>query len=191
MDTLDLGPATRTMTDLIAGVRDDQLHAATPCPAYTVGDLADHIGGLALAFTVAARKEGTASSAPSVDGSRLEDGWRTRIARDLEQLADAWRDPASYDGTASAGGVEMPGPVAATVALNEVVLHGWDLATATGQVFAVRDEDVATCFTFVEPTTLPENQAMRGGLFGPVVPVPGDAPALDRLLGAAGRRPAS
>ncbi len=83
----------------------------------------------------------------------------------------------------------MPGPVAATVALNEVVLHGWDLATATGQEFAVRDEDVATCFTFVEPTTLPENEAMRGGLFGPVVPVPDDAPALDRLLGAAGRRP--
>ena len=161
MDTLDLGPATRTLTGLIAGVRDDQLDAATPCPAYTVGDLADHIGGFALAFTVAARKEGTASSAPSVDGSRLEDGWRTRIARDLEQLADAWRDPASYDGT------------------------------ATGQPFAVRDEDVATCFTFVEPTTLPENQAMRGGLFGPVVPVPGDAPALDRLLGAAGRRPES
>ena len=192
MDTLDLGPATRAMTDLVAGVRDDQLGAATPCPAYTVSDLADHIGGLALAFTAAARKEGVASSAPpSVDGSRLERGWRTRIARDLELLADAWRDPAAYDGTATAGGVEMPGPVAATVALNEVVLHGWDLATATGQEFAVRDEDVATCFTFVEPTTLPENAAMRGGLFGPVVPVPDDAPALDRLLGAAGRRPRS
>ena len=189
MDTLDLGPATRTAAALIAGVRDDQLDRTTPCPAYTVADLADHIGGLSLAFTAAARKVGMTSSPPSVDGSRLEDGWRERIARDLELLADAWRHPAAYDGFASAGGVEMPAPVAATVALNEVVLHGWDLATATGQEFAVRDEDVATCFTFVEPTTRPENAAMRGGLFGPVVPVPDDAPALDRLLGAAGRRP--
>ena len=79
--------------------------------------------------------------------------------------------------------------MAAPVALNVVVLHGWDLASATGQEFAVRDEDVATCLTFVEPSTLPENAAMRDGLFGPVVPVPADAPALDRLLGAAGRRP--
>ena len=172
MDTLDLGPATRTLSHLVAGVRDDQLTAATPCPAYVVADLADHIGGLALAFTAAARKSVTTSSPPSVDGSRLEDGWRTRIVGDLERLAEAWRDPAAYDGFASAGGVEMPGPVAATVALNEVVLHGWDLAVATGQEFTVRDEDVATCFTFVEPTTLPENEGMRGGLFGPVVPVP-------------------
>jgi len=179
------------MTGLIAGVRDDQLGAPTPCPAYTVGDLAEHIGGLALAFTAAARKEELPDSAagPAGDVSRLEPGWRQRIARDLELLADAWRDPAAYDGTATAGGIEMPGPVAATVALNEVVLHGWDLATATGQQLAVRDEDVATCFTFVEPTTLPEHEAMRAGLFGPVVPVPADAPALDRLLGAAGRRP--
>ena len=191
MDTLDLGPATRTMTGLIAGVRDDQLGAATPCPAYTVGDLADHIGGLALAFTAAAHKQELPGPAgPAADASRLEDGWRNRIAGDLERLADAWADPAAYDGTASAGGVEMPGAVAAMVALNEVVLHGWDLAQGTGQEFTVRDEDVATCFAFVEPTTLPGNEEMRdGGLFGPVVPVPTDAPALDRLLGAAGRRP--
>jgi hypothetical protein len=151
METLDLGPATRTMTELIVGVRDDQLDAATPCPAYSVGDLAEHIGGLAL--------------------------------------ADAWRDPAAYDGTASAGGVEMPAPVAAMVAMNEVVVHGLDLARATGQEFSVRDEDVATCFAFVEPMTLPGNEQMRNGLFGPEVPVSAGAPALDRLIGAAGRQP--
>jgi uncharacterized protein (TIGR03086 family) len=191
METLDLGPATRTMTELIAGVRDDQLEAATPCPAYSVGDLAEHIGGLALAFTAAARKEELAGSAagPSGDARRLEPGWRERIARDLERLADAWRDPAAYDGTASAGGVEMPAPVAATVAMNEVVVHGWDLARATGQEFSVRDEDVATCFAFVEPMTLPGNEQMRNGLFGPEVPVSAGAPALDRLIGAAGRQP--
>jgi uncharacterized protein (TIGR03086 family) len=192
MDTLDLGPATRTTAALIAAVRDDQLDAATPCPAYSVGDLADHIGGLSLAFTAAALKVGMDASASggSGDGSRLEDGWRERIAADLGRLADAWADPAAYDGMASAGGVEMPAPVAAMVALNEVVLHGWDLARATGQGYAVRDEDVATCFAFVEPTTRPGNEGMRdGGLFGPVVPVPADAPPLDRLLGAAGRRP--
>ena len=35
-----------------------------------------------------------------------------------------------------AGPVELPGSEAAQVALNEVVVHGWDLAVATGQPYA-------------------------------------------------------
>ena len=29
----------------------------TPCPAYTLGDLIEHVGGLALAFSAAADKD--------------------------------------------------------------------------------------------------------------------------------------
>ena len=55
---IDLTPAARQMAALIEGVRDDQLTDPTPCPDYTVGDLVEHVGGLALAFTNAARKGG-------------------------------------------------------------------------------------------------------------------------------------
>ena len=68
--------------------------------------------------------------------SQLETGWRLVIARDLELLAESWRNPAAYEGTTMAGPIEMPGSDAATVALNEVVVHGWDLAVATGQPYA-------------------------------------------------------
>ncbi|MGH3797517.1 MAG: maleylpyruvate isomerase N-terminal domain-containing protein [Pseudonocardiaceae bacterium] len=54
MTFVDLQPATRRMADLINGVRDDQLGGPTPCPAYSLGDLLDHVGGLTLAFTAAA-----------------------------------------------------------------------------------------------------------------------------------------
>ena len=57
MDTLDFGPATPALAGVVAGVRDDQLGDPTPCPAYTVADLVDHIGGFPIAFTAAARKE--------------------------------------------------------------------------------------------------------------------------------------
>ena len=55
--TPDLTAAAARVATLLRGVSDDQLDGPTPCPAYTVGDLVDHIGGLALAFTWAATKE--------------------------------------------------------------------------------------------------------------------------------------
>ena len=76
--TIDLGPAAQQLATLVCDVPDDQLAAPTPCPAYTVGDLVDHIGGLAKAFTWAATKESVdmAPAGPSGDASRLEPGWR-------------------------------------------------------------------------------------------------------------------
>ena len=56
MTFVDLEPATRRMSDLISGVPDELLDAPTPCPDYSLGDLVEHIGGLALAFTAAATK---------------------------------------------------------------------------------------------------------------------------------------
>ena len=187
--TIDFGPATTTISRLVRGVSDDQLTAPTPCPAYTVADLVDHIGGLTLAFTGAATKTAVpgAGEGGTGDGSRLEEGWRERIAGDLERLAEAWRDPAAYDGETMAGPVELPGAVAASVALNEVVVHGWDLATATGQPFEVDDVSVEACMTFAAPFSTPETSDQRGDAFGPVIPVPDDAPALHRLLGMMGR----
>ncbi|PWN03214.1 TIGR03086 family protein [Nocardioides silvaticus] len=189
MDTIDFGPATTTMRGLVAAVTDDQLTWPTPCEKYTVGDLVDHVGGLALAFTAAARKEDLpgAEQGGSGDASRLEPAWRDRIDGSLAGLAEAWRDPAAYEGVAKAGGIEMPGPIAAAVALNEVVVHGWDLATALGRPFEVRDSDVAACMAFAEPFSTPESADQRGDAFGPVVPVPDAAPPLERLLGMMGR----
>ncbi len=191
MDTIDFTPATATLRDLAASVTDEQLTAPTPCTDYTVGDLLDHIGGLAAAFAGAARKEPVPGSerGGSGDGSRLEPGWRERIDGHLADLAEAWRDPAAYEGDTQAGGVHLPGAIAASVALNEVVIHGWDLATGLGRPFTARDEDVAACMAFAEPFSTPESAADRGDAFGPVVPVSDDAPALERLLGMMGRKP--
>lgn len=190
MSTLDLGPATATLADLVGAVRDDQLTSPTPCSDYTVGDLVDHLGGLAVAFTGAARKEQVpgAEQGGTGDASRLEPGWRDRIAADLAELAHAWRDPAAYDGMTVAGPVEMPGEIAAAVALNEVVVHGWDLATALGAPFAATDADVQACLSFARPFSTPEAAAGRGDAFGEVLPVPAGATPLVELLALLGRR---
>jgi uncharacterized protein (TIGR03086 family) len=189
---VDLEPAARRLADLVGGVPDELLDASTPCPAYTLGDLLDHIGGAALAFTGAAVKDlGDATSqGPSGDASRLSDDWRTRIPRDLGALADAWRDPDAWTGMTKAGGVELPGEVAGLVALDELVIHGWDVARATGQAYDCDAPSLEAVQAFVSQFSEPGQEEMRAGLFGPVVEVPDDAPLLDRVIGLTGRDPA-
>ena len=88
MNIVDLGPAAQRLADLVARVGDDELGKPTPCPAYTLGDLIEHVGGLALAFTAAANKERSqyVEQNPPGDAARLGGDWRERIPRDLAAL---------------------------------------------------------------------------------------------------------
>jgi uncharacterized protein (TIGR03086 family) len=188
----DLTPAVDRMTTLLEGVRDEQLGSATPCTNYTLGDLLDHIGGLSWAFAAAATKspdERLSAPPPPPDASRLGTDWRSRIPADLAGLAEAWKDPAAWTGMTKAGGVEMPGEVCGLVALNELVLHGWDVARASGQRYECDQASLDACLGLVAQFTGPGSESLRGDAFGPVVEVPPDAPPLDRLVGLSGRNP--
>ena len=186
MTTYEFGPTTTTLAALVRGVGDDQLDDPTPSPGRSVGDLLDHIGGLALAFTATARKEDPPGGGnPSADASALPDDWRAVIPERLATLAEAWRDPAAYEGVTQAGPIEMPADQAALVALDEVTVHAWDLAVATGQPYDADPAAVEACRAFVSAFDAPRD----GSLFGPSVAVPDGASALHRLLGATGRDP--
>ena len=190
--TVDLAPAARRMAELVRGVPDGVLGAPTPCPAYTVGDMLDHVHGLSVAFAAAATKHtaGIGDEAPEPDASRLGDDWRTRIPDELDHLADAWRDPAAWTGMTRAGGVDLPGEIAGLIALDELVVHGWDLAQASGQPYDSDPASLAAVHAFVSQVAGPGQQAPREGIFGPPVDVPEDAPLLDRVIGLTGRDPA-
>ena len=187
--TVDLGPAAHQMAHLVRSTPDELLIAPTPCPNYAVGDLIDHIGGLARAFTSAATKDSLnmPDQTASGDASRLEPGWRDRIAVDVTALAEAWRDPAAWTGMTKAGPVEMPGDIAGLVAIDELVVHGWDLAVATGQPFAADDATLEGAQAFLGMFSGPGTEDMRGDAFGPERAVAPSAPLLERVLAMAGR----
>ncbi|MFJ4428212.1 TIGR03086 family metal-binding protein [Streptomyces bobili] len=186
---IDLGPQTRIVARLAAGVRDEQLGDRTPCPAYAVRNLLGHLTGLAAAFRDAARKElgPTTDTPPDSAVPDIGPGWREELPRVLDELAEAWRDPAAWTGMTRAGGVDLPGDVAAAVAIDELVVHGWDLARATGQEYVPDPAALHVCHAFV--VEVAADPSGGGGIFGPVVPVPPEAPLLDRAIGLSGRDP--
>jgi uncharacterized protein (TIGR03086 family) len=186
--TLDLGPQTAEVARIVAGVRDDQLCHPTPCADTNVAALLDHLVGLTLAFRRAAEKaEGTGGAV--ADAANLAPDWRTRLPAQLDALAAAWRAPDAWNGTTSIAGMTMPAAEVGLVATNEVLVHGWDLAVATGQPYRADPATTQACLAYGAElaANAPE---MRDQIYGPVVPVPDGAPVLDRLLGQAGRDPA-
>jgi uncharacterized protein (TIGR03086 family) len=192
MTFVDLTPATRRMAALLDGVGDDALDRSTPCPEYRLGDLVEHVGRLAQAFAAAGRKatdDPAVQQAGSGDASRLGDDWRTRIPRDLDALAVAWGDPSAWTGMTKVGGIDLPGEQAGVIALDEIVLHGWDVARASGQEYDCDPALLEVVHGFVAQFSGPGTEEQRNGLFGLEVEVPDDAPLLDRVLGMAGRDP--
>ena len=187
---LDLTPATGMLTQVVTDIGDDQLGAPTPCRGTTVADLLDHLDGLCLAYTAAAAKDLAAGrQAPSADGSRLGPDRRIRLSDRLAHLASAWQDETAWAGLTRAGGVDLPGEVAAQVAINEVVVHGWDIAAATRHDYACETELVQAAYAFVQ-SAVAQNPGGSPGLFGRPIAVPDSAPLLDRLIGLTGRDPA-
>lgn len=185
----DLTPSTQRVSALVSGTDDSQLDAPTPCDAMPVRSVLAHLHGLSIAFRDAARKiEGpTTSTAPDPASSELPDDWRDAIPTALAELADAWRDQESWQHMTQAGGQQMPGEIAGMVALDEVVLHGWDLAVATGQPYTVDPPALDVVEQFC--AGISDDPTERDGLFGPRVEVAADAPQLNRVLGLAGRDP--
>ena len=178
----DLGPAAQEMSRLVTGVRDDDLDAPTPCTDWSVTDLLAHVRQLATVFRLNAAKQ----PVPPVAG--LPDDWRTSLPQELVALAEAWRAPEAWEGRVSAGGADLTGAQNALVAAEELALHGWDLARATGQEARLDEAalDRVEAFQAAFAGAFPPGR----GPYGPPLDVPADAPRLDRLLGAAGRDPA-
>lgn len=184
---IDAEPAANRMAHLLPLITDDQLTARTPCADYRLGDLLDHVRTLTKAFTVAAAKQTDSSSGgpPTAGASNLGAGWRERIAEQLTELVAAWRDPAAWQGMTKVGGLDLPGEVTGAVMLNELTVHGWDVARAIGVPYESDEATLRACEGFVSAVA-----GQEGGPFGAVVDVPADAPLLDRIIGACGRDPA-
>ena len=155
-----------------------------------MGDLLDHFMGLTIGMRQAAEKTTGQEAGPAPgqgQADRLDPDWRHELPRRLEAMVTAWRDPAAWQGSTLAGGVTLPADVMGVVALDELVVHGWDLARATGQPF---DCDPGSAEAIIGWLSAFPDEVRDGKVFGPTVTVPQDASSLDRAVALSGRDPA-
>ena len=169
--------------DLFAGVRAEQLTDPTPCPQFDVRALLGH-----LASTIArGRVVGEGGDVHTVPEclSSPGDEWSSTLADVTKRYWEVWSDDALLDTPVTAPWGTFPGRAAVLVSLNEVLVHGWDLAAATGQNTEA-DPRLAQAAYEVMQRVLPATP--REGLpFGPVVDPAPDAGPTERLANWCGR----
>lgn len=184
-----LSTAAEAMASIVRDIEDDQLTAPTPCPDYDVRGLVNHLLFWGPSLAGAGRKEPVPPPAAGEAEVDLTAGdWRGDLLALLAGITEAWAPGGAWEGTTHMGGpTELPAAMIGDMAVGELVVHGWDLARATGQRLDL-PEDVLTHLHQAVAATARQGRDM--GIYGPEVPVPDSAPMLDRVLGLTGRDPA-
>ena len=172
----------RATTDALAvaeGVRPDQLALPTPCSAWTVQDLLDHlVGGTHyLASAIAGTEPSALTRSTPAD-------FRAGVNACLAGLAQ----PGALDRTCTSPlGFDWTVEDATAGTFMDVLIHTWDLATATAQPADLDPELVDACVAMFLPD-MPE-RGRAAGIVGPAVSVADNATPQARLLAAMGRTP--
>ncbi|WP_043653180.1 TIGR03086 family metal-binding protein [Nocardia thailandica] len=169
---------------LIAGTDPAAAGDPTPCDEFDVATLIAHLQAVVRRIGVVIAGE----PFDSVPSMRTSVDWAGEWARGRAATDAVLAVDANLDRVVRVPWGEVPARAAIASYIGELVTHGWDLAVATGR----RDELDPALADVALPATLTKIPEQRGeGIpFGPVVAVPDDAPAYDRLIAWSGRNPA-
>lgn len=184
---LGLFKALDLVGDTLAAIRPEQYDTVTPCPEFTVRAMANHLVSVLRRLTVMGAG-GSFMSVPHLAEDVADGDWAEALAASRKEFDAVWTDDAVLGREIALPWGPVPGAVAAVIYTNEFVLHAWDVVKATGQS-PEWDAAMLAAPLAVMKQAVPAEP--RGGHvpFGPVVEVPDDAPAIDRLVGWYGRRP--
>jgi uncharacterized protein (TIGR03086 family) len=186
-DSLVVMAAVPTVV-VVRNITADQLHAPTPCSEYDVRRLVKHLLFWGPSLLGAAQKEPvTPLAASEHDVDLAGDDWAGMLEAQIDRTVAAWGKPDAWAGTTYLGGPpQLPAATIGGMVLGELVVHGWDLARATGQ--QVRWDDEMLDFLHQEVAKTAE-QGRDLGVYGNRVQVPETASLLVRILGLTGRDP--
>jgi uncharacterized protein (TIGR03086 family) len=170
---------------IVAATTADDMTAATPCSGWDVQALANHLLGALVMFRDVATKGG---ADPAVFGAdNVGDDLLGAYDRLGAETVDAWKVEGRVAGAANMPWGEMPAAVALQMLADDVLVHGWDLARATGQHVEWDQELAAETLAFAEVMFAAPD--IRGDSFAAPLAAPDGADAMSRLVAFLGRSP--
>ena len=170
---------------IMANVGPESLADPTPCSDWDVRALINHTTGVVVRFQrTAARQE------PSTDGPDDFVGTDPGLAfnRATKATLAAWSAPDALAGMCRLPIGEIPAEMAAGINFVDALVHGWDLAKATGQDVTL-DPVLAGAALEISKMVIRDDFRGPGKGFGLEVPVSAEASPTDQLVAFLGRQP--
>jgi uncharacterized protein (TIGR03086 family) len=169
---------------IVAGIPADRWHADTPCDGWDVRALVNHVvsGNLwAAELAAGGTIEGVGDR---LDGDVLGPDPVGSYTVSAKAAAAAFRAPGALDAPCAVSYGPVPGSVYAGHRFIDVLIHGWDLAIATGQDTVLDADLMQSCQQVLEP----QLELFRAaGAFAEPLPVPPGATSQTRFLAMLGR----
>lgn len=176
-DQTHLTRAAQAVDDLLAHLTGELWTASTPCTGWSVADVTQHLVDVNLDFARQLHPGGTETSAGTSTPGDLLSSYR----RSIEALHQALTGMGE-------GTIDISAQLRSRLALRvaDLLIHGWDIATATGTPLRVAEDLCAEALAFTQSRS---GALRRGGQFAPAQPIEKDARVIDRLAALAGRIP--
>jgi uncharacterized protein (TIGR03086 family) len=170
----------------VAAVSQDQWDAPTPDDEWNVRQLVNHVvsGNFWVAPLIGGKTIDEVGG--RYDGDVLGDDPAAAYQQSAKEATAAVNAPGAMEAACAVSYGPVPGEIYAGHRFIDVLIHGWDLAKATGQDTALPPDLVEACFEIVEPQ---KDLLAASGMFGSDVKVPEGADRQTQLLAELGRRP--
>jgi uncharacterized protein (TIGR03086 family) len=177
----DLARASAVIGDLIDRIAADQWTAPTPCTAWNVRDVVNHLVGMNLVLAALF----TDSAMPERRADRLGADPVGAYRQSASTLQAAAARPGVLERSQATPIGVATGAERLQWRIVDLLAHGWDLVQATGVVVELPDDLAEQALTFAQ-SQLPSQP--RAGRFADPQPVADDARAIDRMAAFTGRR---
>ena len=174
--------ATRAYID---AVRDDQWHAPTPCSEWDVRQIADHLIGENLWAGELYQGKTIAEVGSKLDGDLAGPDPAAAYRHSVDLACTAVLSTGAMESTCHLSFGDYSGSDYAAQLFMDTLIHGWDIAKATGQDARLDSELVEVCLPIAEQLT---NQFRSAGVFGDNLAVSPGADPQTRLLALVGRQ---
>ncbi|MGO8889945.1 MAG: TIGR03086 family metal-binding protein [Streptosporangiaceae bacterium] len=182
----EMEAAAAEAATVVNGVPEGTLDAPTPCHDWDLRTLLNHtILWTSYSAERRAHGESVAEDLMTRDFT-AEPGFRDDYARQIDRAVKAWANQEAWEGELGMMGDATPAADVGAMLIMEMVLHGWDVARATGREYACDDAVAEAVLATVEQQA--ELFRKYQG-FADAIEAPDDATAFDRALRLSGRDP--